>query len=163
MCACVWERVGVWNHVKNERLRTPTSSVETSLTHLGLVTYICVVKNSPHFPSDAYMRRKSLYFSYRSRGETYKTVSGQDELIKNVLHCQYFIHISWLSFMISHICHDIVCLTMDDIMYHVPMYLFSLHGFTRHGNALGIQFILFLKQPSFRWKHSKIYIIHWRN
>ena len=38
------------------------------LTHLGLVSHICIMKNSPHFPSDAYMRPKSLYFSYRSRG-----------------------------------------------------------------------------------------------
>ena len=30
------------------------------------------MKNSPHFPSDAYMRRKSLYFSYRSRGRPTK-------------------------------------------------------------------------------------------
>ena len=42
------------------------------LTHLGLVSYICVMKNSPHFPSDAYMRRKSLYFFYRSRGRPTK-------------------------------------------------------------------------------------------
>ena len=42
------------------------------LTHLGLESHICVMKNSPHFPSDAYMRRKSLYFSYRSRGRPTK-------------------------------------------------------------------------------------------
>ena len=43
-----------------------------NLTHLGLVSHICVMKNSPHFPSDAYTRRKSLYFSYRSRGRPTK-------------------------------------------------------------------------------------------
>ena len=42
------------------------------LTHLGLVSHICVTKYSPHFPSDAYMRRKFLYFSYRSRGRPTK-------------------------------------------------------------------------------------------
>ena len=31
------------------------------------MSHICVMKNSPYFPSDAYMRRKSLYFSNRSR------------------------------------------------------------------------------------------------
>ena len=40
--------------------------------HLGLVSHICVVKNSSHFPSDAYMRRKSLYFSYSPRGRPKK-------------------------------------------------------------------------------------------
>ena len=43
-----------------------------ALTHLGLVSHICVMKNSPHFPSDAYMCRKSLYFSYRYRGRPTK-------------------------------------------------------------------------------------------
>ena len=42
-------------------------------------SHICVMKKSPHFPSDAYMHRKSLYFSYRPRGRPTK-VSGQDEL-----------------------------------------------------------------------------------
>ena len=42
------------------------------LTHLGLVSHIYVMKNSSHFPSDAYMRRKSLYFSYRPRGRPTK-------------------------------------------------------------------------------------------
>ena len=42
------------------------------LTHLGLVSHICVPKNSSHFPSDAYMRHKSLYFSYRPRGRPIK-------------------------------------------------------------------------------------------
>ena len=42
------------------------------LTHLGLVSHICVMKNSPHFPSDAYMRHTSFYFSYRSRGRPTK-------------------------------------------------------------------------------------------
>ena len=42
------------------------------LTHLGLVSHICVLKNSSHFPSDAYMRHKSLYFSYRLRGRPTK-------------------------------------------------------------------------------------------
>ena len=32
------------------------------------------MKNSPHFTSDAYMRRKSLYFSYRSRGDLQNSV-----------------------------------------------------------------------------------------
>ena len=41
-------------------------------THLGLVSHICVMKNSSHFPSDAYMRRKSLYFSYSPRGRPRK-------------------------------------------------------------------------------------------
>ena len=36
------------------------------------MSHICVVKNSPHFPSDAYMRRKSLYFSYSPRGRPRK-------------------------------------------------------------------------------------------
>ena len=35
------------------------------LAHLGRVSHICVMKNSPHFPSGAYKRRKSIYFSYR--------------------------------------------------------------------------------------------------
>ena len=43
-----------------------------SWTHLGLVSHICVLKNSSHFPSDAYMRHKSLYFSYRPRGRPTK-------------------------------------------------------------------------------------------
>ena len=42
------------------------------LTHLGLVSHICVLKNSSHFPSDAYMRHKSLYISYRPRGRPTK-------------------------------------------------------------------------------------------
>ena len=59
-----------------------------TLTHLGLVSHICVMKNSPHFPSDAYMHRKSLYFSYRSRGRPTKQVSGQDGLVQD---CSIFI------------------------------------------------------------------------
>ena len=35
-----------------------------SFTHLDLVSHICGVTNSSHFPSDAYLRRKSLYLSY---------------------------------------------------------------------------------------------------
>ena len=38
------------------------------LTHLGLVSHICVIKNNPHFHSNAYVRGKSLYLSYRPRG-----------------------------------------------------------------------------------------------
>ena len=45
-----------------------------TLTHLGLVSHICIMKNSPHFPSDTYMHRKSLYFSYRSRGDIQNSV-----------------------------------------------------------------------------------------
>ena len=30
------------------------------VTHLGLVSHTCVVKNSSHFPGGAYMRRKSM-------------------------------------------------------------------------------------------------------
>ena len=38
-------------------------------------------EKQPSFPYwRTYMRRKSLYFSYRSRGRPTKTVSGQDEL-----------------------------------------------------------------------------------
>ena len=42
------------------------------ISHLGLVSHICVMKNSLHFPSEAYLRRKSLYFPYRSRGRPTK-------------------------------------------------------------------------------------------
>ena len=41
-------------------------------THLGLVSHICVMKNSSHFPSDAYMHCKSIYFSYRPWGRPTK-------------------------------------------------------------------------------------------
>ena len=53
---------------KGLQSRFPHRTGPHQLTHLGLVSHICVVKNSSHFPSDAYMRRKSLYFSYRPRG-----------------------------------------------------------------------------------------------
>ena len=37
------------------------------------------MKNSSHFPSDAYMRCKSLYFSYRSRGRPTKQCQAKME------------------------------------------------------------------------------------
>ena len=46
----------------------------TRLTHLGLVSHIYVMKNSSHFPSDAYMRHKYLFFSYSPRGRPIKQV-----------------------------------------------------------------------------------------
>ena len=58
--------------LSHQWLRNDAKSLKLHLTHLGLVSHICVMKNSPHFPSDAYMRRKSLYFSYRSRGRPTK-------------------------------------------------------------------------------------------
>ena len=51
------------------------------LTHLGLVSHICVMKNSPHFPSDAYMRHKSLYFSYRFRGRPTKQCQAKMNIL----------------------------------------------------------------------------------
>ena len=36
------------------------------------MSHICVTKNSSHFHSDAYMRGKSLYFSYKPRGRPTK-------------------------------------------------------------------------------------------
>ena len=38
------------------------------------MSHICVMKNSPYFPSDAYMRCKSPFFSYRSRGDIQNSV-----------------------------------------------------------------------------------------
>ena len=43
-------------------------------------------KNSPHFPSDAYMRRKFLYFSYRSRGRPTKQCQANTPESRNVLN-----------------------------------------------------------------------------
>ena len=54
-----------------------SDTLRCALTHLGLVSHICVMKNSPHFPSDAYMRHKSLYFSYRSRGRPTKQYQAE--------------------------------------------------------------------------------------
>ena len=36
------------------------------------MSHICDMKISSHFPSDAYMRHKSLFFSYRPRGRPKK-------------------------------------------------------------------------------------------
>ena len=47
-------------------------SDDNSLTHFGLVSHISVMKNSSHFLSDAFMRRKSLYPSKRPRGRPTK-------------------------------------------------------------------------------------------
>ena len=55
-----------------EEMRSKEFQIWAVLTHLGLVSHICVVKNSSHFPSDAYMRRKFLYFSYSPRGRPRK-------------------------------------------------------------------------------------------
>ena len=54
------------------------------LTHLG-VSHICVMKNSPHFPSDTYMHRKSLYFSYRSKGELQNSVRPRWVKVRPIL------------------------------------------------------------------------------
>ena len=63
------------------------------------MSHICVMKNSPHFPSDACMRRKSLYFSYRSRGRPTKqcqakmSFKSEDPSFHSVI--LFFVIITW--------------------------------------------------------------------
>ena len=52
------------------------------------VAYICVLKNSSHFPGDAYMRHKSLYFSYGPRGRPTK-------------QCQAKMSLYWLPWLVT--------------------------------------------------------------
>ena len=76
-----------------------TSSISRTksqtLTHLGLVSHICVLKNSSHFPSDAYMRHKSLYFTYRPRGRPTKQCQAKMSLMFLVSSCSCLRSIYW--------------------------------------------------------------------
>ena len=71
-----------------------TSHSTQILTHLGLVSHICDMKNSSHFPSDAYMRHKSLYFSYRPRGRPTKQCQAKMSFnhSKIELFCKVLLH-----------------------------------------------------------------------
>ena len=44
--------------IEHNTIRLEKNVYSREVNHFGLVLYIYIMKNSPHFPSDAFMRRK---------------------------------------------------------------------------------------------------------
>ena len=56
-------------------------------THIGLVSHICMIKNSSHFHSDTYMHHKSLYFF-----NSYPPGQNGRHFADNIFRC-IFVHV----------------------------------------------------------------------
>ena len=108
-----WRSQDFWNH-------------SNGLTHLGLLSQICVVKkNSFNFPSDAYLSSKSLDFPYNPR-ETPEKQTQAKMWIKDPPELQRSIYNSQIFNNFRKMCHIIIKQTLVQSTIGKRKYLYIL-------------------------------------